>query len=69
MDNVMHMRDRLAAGEPVRGIIELQTRESAPLWIEMTSRVAFDANEQPTFYVSTLRDISRAQGIRSRGRR
>jgi PAS domain S-box-containing protein len=58
MDNVMHMRDRLALGEPVRGILELQTRESVPLWIEMTSRVVLDANDQPTYYVSTLRDIS-----------
>jgi diguanylate cyclase (GGDEF)-like protein/PAS domain S-box-containing protein len=58
MDNVMHVRDRLAAGEPVRGILELQTREGTPLWIEMTSRVAFDSNEQPAYYVSTLRDIS-----------
>jgi diguanylate cyclase (GGDEF)-like protein/PAS domain S-box-containing protein len=58
MDNVMHMRDRLSAGEPVRGILELQTRESTPLWIEMTSRVAFDSNDHPTYYVSTLRDIS-----------
>jgi diguanylate cyclase (GGDEF)-like protein/PAS domain S-box-containing protein len=58
MDNVMHMRDRLAEGEPVRGILELQTRESMPLWIEMTSRVAFDTNDLPTYYVSTLRDIS-----------
>ncbi|HEV8023130.1 MAG TPA: diguanylate cyclase [Candidatus Lustribacter sp.] len=58
MDNVMHMRDQLAAGEPVRGILELQTRESMPLWIEITSRVAFDAHDQPTYYVSTLRDIS-----------
>jgi diguanylate cyclase (GGDEF)-like protein/PAS domain S-box-containing protein len=58
MENVMHMRDRLAAGEPVRGILELQTRESLPLWIEMTSRVAYDPGEHPTYYVSTLRDIS-----------
>gem|GEM_PF-6313471 len=58
MDNVMHMRDRLAAGEPVRGILELQTRESMPLWIEMTSRVAFDVNDHPAYFVSTLRDIS-----------
>ena len=58
MDNVMHMRDRLAAGEPVRGILELQTRESMPLWIEMTSRVVFDTNDHPIYYVSTLRDIS-----------
>ena len=58
MDNVMHMRDRLAAGEPVRGILELQTRESLPLWIEMTSRVAYDGNNHPTYFVSTLRDIS-----------
>jgi diguanylate cyclase (GGDEF)-like protein/PAS domain S-box-containing protein len=58
MDNVMHMRDRLAIGEPVRGILELQTRESMPLWIEMTSRVVLDANDRPTYYVSTLRDIS-----------
>jgi diguanylate cyclase (GGDEF)-like protein/PAS domain S-box-containing protein len=58
MDNVMHMRDRLAAGEPVRGILELQTRESMPLWIEMTSRVAFDTSDHPAYYVSTLRDIS-----------
>ncbi len=58
MENVMHMRDRLAAGDPVRGILELQTRESMPLWIEMTSRVAYDSTEHPTYYVSTLRDIS-----------
>jgi len=58
MDNVMHMRDRLALGEPVRGILELQTRESMPLWIEMTSRVVLDANDHPTYFVSTLRDIS-----------
>jgi diguanylate cyclase (GGDEF)-like protein/PAS domain S-box-containing protein len=58
MDNVMHMRDRLTAGEPVRGILELQTREGTPLWIEMTSRVAFDSNDHATYYVSTLRDIS-----------
>ena len=58
MDNVMHMRDRLALGEPVRGIIELQTRESMPLWIEMSSRVVLDANDKPTYYVATLRDIS-----------
>jgi diguanylate cyclase (GGDEF)-like protein/PAS domain S-box-containing protein len=58
MDNVMHMRDRLALGEPVRGILELQTRESVPVWIEMTSRVVLDANDRPTYYVSTLRDIS-----------
>ena len=58
MDNVMHMRDRLALGEPVRGILELQTRESMPLWIEMTSRVVLDANDHPRYYVSTLRDVS-----------
>ncbi|HEY5348561.1 MAG TPA: diguanylate cyclase [Candidatus Lustribacter sp.] len=58
MDNVLHMRDRLAAGEPVRGILELQTRENIPLWIEMTSRVAFDPSDHPAYYVSTLRDIS-----------
>jgi diguanylate cyclase (GGDEF)-like protein/PAS domain S-box-containing protein len=58
MDNVMHMRDRLAAGEPVRGILEMQTRKRMPLWIEITSRVVFDAQDQPTYYVSTLRDIS-----------
>ncbi len=58
MDNVMHMRDQLAAGEPVRGILELQTRENVPVWIEMTSRVAFDSHDLPAYYVSTLRDIS-----------
>ena len=58
MENVMHMRDRLALGEPVRGIIEMQTRENAPLWIEVTSRVALDGNDHPRYYVSTLRDIS-----------
>ena len=58
MDNVMHMRDRLAVGEPVRGILELQTRETMAVWIEMTARVAFDKNDQPTYYVSTLRDIT-----------
>jgi diguanylate cyclase (GGDEF)-like protein/PAS domain S-box-containing protein len=58
MDNVMHMRDRLALGEPVRGILELQTRESVPVWIEMTSRVVLDAHDRPTYFVSTLRDIS-----------
>ena len=58
MDNVMHIRDRLALGEPVRGILELQTRESMPVWIELTSRVVLDANDHPTYYVATLRDIS-----------
>jgi diguanylate cyclase (GGDEF)-like protein/PAS domain S-box-containing protein len=58
MDNVMHLRDRLALGEPVRGIIELQTREGEPVWIEITSRVVLDGNDEPTYYVSTLRDIS-----------
>ncbi len=58
MDNVAHMRGRRAAGEPFRGILELQTRENIPLWIEMTSRVAFDAHDEPAYYVSTLRDIS-----------
>jgi diguanylate cyclase (GGDEF)-like protein/PAS domain S-box-containing protein len=58
MDNVMHMRDRLAIGEPVRGILELQSRERVPLWIEMTSRVVLDSADKPTYYVSTLRDIS-----------
>jgi diguanylate cyclase (GGDEF)-like protein/PAS domain S-box-containing protein len=58
MDNVMHMRERLAIGEPVRGILELQTRKGTPLWIEMSSRVAFDVGDHPTYYVSTLRDIS-----------
>jgi diguanylate cyclase (GGDEF)-like protein len=57
MDNVMHVRDRLALGEPVRGIIEFQTREGMPVWIELTSRVVRDAAENPTYYVSTLRDI------------
>jgi len=58
MDNVMHMRDRLAQGEPVRGLIELQTRENTPVWIEITSRVVLDGSDIPTYYVSTLRDIS-----------
>jgi diguanylate cyclase (GGDEF)-like protein/PAS domain S-box-containing protein len=58
MDNVMHMRDRLAAGEPARGIIELQTRENIPRWFELSSRVVFDPSDHPTYYVSTLRDIS-----------
>ena len=58
MDNVALVRDRLAQGEPVRSLVELRTREDAPLWIELTARVVLDAEERPRYYVSTLRDVS-----------
>lgn len=58
MDNVMHVRERLRMGEPVRSILEFRTREAVPVWIELTARVVLDHDERVKYYVSTLRDIS-----------
>lgn len=57
-ESVLHVRERLAAGEPVRSILEMRTREDVPVWIELTARVVVDDTARPHFYVSTLRDIT-----------
>jgi PAS domain S-box-containing protein/diguanylate cyclase (GGDEF)-like protein len=58
MDDVAYLRERLADGEPVRRVLELQTREEVPRWVEFSSRVVADERGEPRYYVSALRDVS-----------
>jgi diguanylate cyclase (GGDEF)-like protein/PAS domain S-box-containing protein len=58
-ESVSLVRERLAAGEPVRSIIvAMRTRDNEPLWVDMTARIARDDQDRATFYVFTLHDIT-----------
>jgi diguanylate cyclase (GGDEF)-like protein/PAS domain S-box-containing protein len=65
-ESVELVRERLAAGDPVRSIIvSMRSRDDESLWIDLTARAVRDDADRPKFYVFTLHDITARRAFES----
>jgi len=65
-ESVDLVRERLAAGEPVRSIIvAMRSRNDESLWIDLTARAVRGDTDRPAFYVFTLHDITARRAFES----
>jgi diguanylate cyclase (GGDEF)-like protein/PAS domain S-box-containing protein len=66
LETMLHVRERLAGGDPVRSIIvAMRSRNDDALWVDVTARAVRDDRGAAAFYVFTLRDITARRAFES----
>jgi diguanylate cyclase (GGDEF)-like protein/PAS domain S-box-containing protein len=66
LETMSLVRERIAAGEPVRSIIvAMRSRNDDALWVDVTARAVRDDDGVPAFYLFTMHDITSRRALES----